>query len=71
MFTFFPAVNEFYWGWVPMSNDLGPGMYWYGWLATATAFSGLLSMVITRLIPEKSHYGFCYYSIYGYYQLHS
>jgi len=31
-------------------------MYWYGWLATATAFSGLLSMVITRLIPEKSHF---------------
>ena len=48
MFTYFPAANEIHWGWVAMSEELGPGMYWYGWLATATFSAGLTSLILVR-----------------------
>lgn len=48
MFTYFPAANEIHWGWVAMSEELGPGMYWYGWLATAAFSAGLTSFILVR-----------------------
>jgi hypothetical protein len=48
MFTYFPAANEIHWGWVAMSEELGPGMNWYGWLATATFSAGLTSLILVR-----------------------
>jgi len=49
MFTYFPAANEIHWGWVAMSEELGPGMYWYGWLATAALSASLTSFFLVRL----------------------
>ena len=56
MFTFFPAVNEFYWGWVAMNDDLGPGMYWYGWLATALLVSAAVSVISARAISPSNRF---------------
>ncbi len=54
LFTYFPAVNEFHWGWVAMNDELGPGMYWYGWIATAFFVSGFMSVVVVRGVSPDS-----------------
>jgi len=49
MGTFFPAINEWHWGWVAMSDERGPGMYWYGWLATASVSAAVLSWILAKV----------------------
>ena len=53
MFTYFPSVNEIYWGIVPGSDERGPPMWWYGWMANA-AVVGLVCAVLSFVVPEKA-----------------
>jgi hypothetical protein len=53
LFTYFPAVDQWAWGLVPGSDDLGPPMWWYGWIAAAVLV-GLVFAAVAMLIPEKS-----------------
>ena len=52
MFTYFPALDEWHWGVVPGGPDVGPPMYWYGWIAygilVAAAAGGLALLVPAR-----------------------
>jgi hypothetical protein len=47
LFTYHPAINEFGMG-VQKAKD-GPAMYWYGWLATATAVAAVAGFVAALL----------------------
>jgi len=53
LFTYFPAVDQWAWGLVPGSDDLGPPMWWYGWIAAAVLV-GLVFAAVAMLIPEKT-----------------
>jgi hypothetical protein len=53
LFTYFPAVEEWHWFLVPGSDTLGPPMWWYGWIASATLV-GLAAAVIALLLPERA-----------------
>jgi hypothetical protein len=52
MFTYFPALNSFAWGGVPGGPDVGPPMFWYGWIANglllATAVGALAMLIPAR-----------------------
>jgi hypothetical membrane protein len=52
LFTYQPAANRFDWFYVPPVRDLGPAMYWYGWIANAAIASGVLGVLATML-PER------------------
>lgn len=52
MFTYFPALHTWHWGFVPMSEESGPPMFWYGWIAYAV-LAGLGLMLITLLLPAR------------------
>ena len=53
LFTFYPAVNEFAFGFAKMTESQGPAMYWYGWIGTSALFA---------LKPQKNQFHF--YRIY-------
>jgi hypothetical protein len=53
LFTYFPAVDQWSWGLVPGSDDLGPPMWWYGWIAAAILV-GLVFAAVAMLLPEKA-----------------
>ena len=52
MFTYFPAVNGFVWGWAPGSETVGPPMHWYGWMAYGVIV-GLVLAGLALLLPAK------------------
>ncbi len=51
LFTYWPAVHRFVWGFGPPSADDGPNMLWYGWTITTILFATALG-VIAAIIPE-------------------
>ena len=56
LFTYFPSVGDYgelHWLLVPGSDTLGPPMWWYGWIASAT-FVGLVFAIIAMLLPGKA-----------------
>ena len=56
LFTYFPAAQPAaYWalGLVPGNDNIGPPMWWYGWIA-AGALVGLVFAAIAMLLPEKT-----------------
>jgi hypothetical protein len=52
LFTYQPATNRFDWFYVPPVRDLGPTMYWYGWIANAAIGAAILS-VLGLMLPER------------------
>jgi hypothetical protein len=52
LFTYWPAINRFAWGFGPPSNDNGPNMLWYGWTITTLLIAAALGLVATR-VPER------------------
>ena len=52
-FTYFPAINRIAPGVVPGGPDVGPPMFWYGWivagLVIATAAGALAMLIPSRL----------------------
>ena len=52
MFTYFPAIDEWHWGLVLGSDDRGPPMHWYGWMAYA-AVTGAVLGGLSLLLPSR------------------
>src|SRR3954463_13888217 len=52
MFTYHPGPNRFDFGFAPPRRDEGPGMYWYGWIATSALGASLLGL-LAAMLPEK------------------
>jgi hypothetical protein len=52
LFTYFPSVDMWQWWLVPGNDTIGPPMWWYGWLASATLV-GLAFAVIAVLLPAR------------------
>src|ERR1051325_7385382 len=53
LFTYFPAIERWNWGLVPGNDNIGPPMWWYGWILSA-ALVGLILAAIAMLLPEKA-----------------
>jgi hypothetical protein len=51
LFTYWPAVHRFVWGFGPPSADDGPNMLWYGWTVTTVFIAGATGVAAT-FIPE-------------------
>jgi hypothetical protein len=51
LFTYWPAVRRFVWGFGPPSADNGPNMLWYGWSVTTVLIAGALG-IIAMILPE-------------------
>jgi hypothetical protein len=52
LFTYWPAVHRFVWGFGPASAADGPNMLWYGWILTTILIASALG-VIAMIIPEN------------------
>jgi hypothetical protein len=50
LFTYYPATGLLAWGWTPSTDNDGPAMYWYGWVATSVLLSGLLALIASRTL---------------------
>lgn len=53
LFTYFPEIDQWNWGLVARSDETGPPMWWYGWIASAFLV-GLVFAAIATLLPEKT-----------------
>jgi hypothetical protein len=53
LFTYLPRVGE--WGWlvVQPAKEIGPPMYWYGWLVTSTLGATAASVVAWPLLKNR------------------
>ena len=51
LFTYHPRINE--WGWLMEPSRNGPGMYWYGWLASSALVAAGASLVSAPLLRNK------------------
>jgi hypothetical protein len=51
LFTYWPAVRRFVWGYGAESAADGPNMLWYGWTVTTILIASALS-VVAMFIPE-------------------
>lgn len=48
LFMYYPRVKQFAWGWDPL-QDAGPGMAWYGLIASAA----LAGIIVAVVLPEE------------------
>ena len=53
LFTYFPAIDQWRGLLVPGNDNIGPPMWWYGWIVSA-AIVGLIFAVIALLLPERA-----------------
>jgi hypothetical protein len=49
LFSYYPATCFMRWGWAPETDDDGPAMYWYGWLASSVIAAGLTALLVAVL----------------------
>lgn len=47
-FTYHPKLDE--WNWGAAASREGPAMYYYGWIATATAVAALATLIAQPLV---------------------
>jgi len=52
LFTYYPLVREFTWGPTALSGK-GPAMGWYGLIATAGIFAGIVTILIPPRLSER------------------
>lgn len=45
LFRYYPQTRQFSWGWAPLS-DVGPGMAWYGLMASAAVAGIVLALIL-------------------------
>ena len=50
LFTYHPRVGQ--WGWLVQKGIQGPGMYWYGWLATSLLGASLVSLLALPVVKR-------------------
>jgi hypothetical protein len=51
-FSYYPQVGQFAAGVAKPTPELGPAMYWYGWLTVALVVSAPLAAIIAFVLPE-------------------
>jgi hypothetical protein len=51
LFTYWPAVHRFVWGYGAASDNDGPNMLWYGWSVTAVIICTALG-IVAMFMPE-------------------
>jgi len=49
LFTYYPAVDEYVFGFAKMTESQGPAMYWYGWIVNASLFATIAALITTVL----------------------
>jgi len=49
LFTYYPAVDEYVFGFAKMTESQGPAMYWYGWIVNASLFATIAALITTAL----------------------
>jgi hypothetical protein len=52
LFTYWPAVGRFVWGFGPPSSANGPNMLWYGWSVTTIIIASVLG-IVAMIVPES------------------
>lgn len=52
LFTYWPGVRRFAWGFGPPGADDGPNMLWYGWTVTTILIAGALG-IVAMMLPER------------------
>lgn len=52
LMTYHPRINE--WGWLTEAPRNGPGMYWYGWLATSFVAAGAVTLASFPFVRERN-----------------
>ena len=50
LFTYHPRAGQ--WGWLVQKGIGGPGMYWYGWLATSFLGASAISLASLPLVKR-------------------
>ena len=67
LFTYWPAVHRFAWGYGPPSADTGPNMLWYGWTLTTIVIASALRIFATivpaHIIKKMSLWLVCLFPI--------
>jgi len=53
LFTYFPAIEQWRWFLVTGTDNSGPPMWWYGWIASSVLV-GLAFALIAMLLPERT-----------------
>jgi hypothetical protein len=53
LFTYFPAIDQWRAFLVTGTDNSGPPMWWYGWIASA-ALVGLVFALIAMVLPERA-----------------
>ena len=48
--TYEPALGQ--WGWLAATPKAGPGMYWYGWVATSAIGAAIIA-ALSALAPKQ------------------
>jgi hypothetical protein len=52
LFTYWPAVRRFVWGFGPPRAADGPNMLWYGWTLTTILIASVLG-IVTMIMPKN------------------
>jgi hypothetical protein len=56
MFTYYPAINLVVWGAAGGGPDIGPPMFWYGWIVNGMLLgtaAGILALALPPRATEK------------------
>ncbi|HEY1506658.1 MAG TPA: hypothetical protein VGF92_20310, partial [Stellaceae bacterium] len=53
-FSYYPQVGQFAAGVAKATPELGPAMYWYGWLSAALVVSVVITAVLALVLPEST-----------------
>ena len=51
LMTYHPRIDE--WGWLTQAPRNGPGMYWYGWLASSAVVAAGVTLVSAPLLRQR------------------
>lgn len=51
LMTYHPRIDE--WGWLTQAPRNGPGMYWYGWIATSLVAASGVTLACVPLVRER------------------
>ena len=49
LFRYYPEVREFHW---MRTDNIGPVILWYGWIATAALASAAIAFIVPRKMAE-------------------
>jgi len=57
LFRYYPETAEFHWR---MTQNAGPAILWYGWLATAALASAAVAVIVPRAVTARLRRGWAW-----------